>query len=371
MLLLTALIALACTPTTEPDDSTPADSTPGEETAPPEETETPSETAPPDDDLPPLVVNELMADNESAVVNEDGAYVDWVELFNAGDEALDLGDYALSDDWTDKDMAPLPEGTVLEAGGYLLLWADDREDEGHLPFKLSAQGEGVGIFTSDGSSVDWITFPPLVEDHAYARIPDAGEIWEQVAQGTPGATNAYVEQQTVVLVEKGATWSYLDNGTYPGDSWTSAEFDDSGWASGPAPLGYGDSQTTQVSYGDDSSNKHATTWFRLAFEVPEGTATGADGGELGLRVDDGAVVWLNGAELLRQGMGDGEIGPDTYATNTASGDGETNYTPHDIDLALLLDGSNQLAVEVHQANATSSDISFDLELNVESWVVVE
>jgi hypothetical protein len=368
MLPLVAILALACTVDTPTDDS--ADSGPPDETAPPQETAPPDDSAPPEA-LPAVVVNELMADNESAALNEDGAYVDWLELYNAGDVALDLGGLFLSDDWTEKDKAPLPEGTTLEAGGYLLLWADDRSEAGHLPFKLSAQGEGVGVFTAEGTSVDWITFPPLVEDHAYARIPDGEETWEQVARGTPGAANQYLEEQTTTLVPKGATWLYLDDGVYPGDDWTTAAFDDSGWASGPAPMGYGDDQTTQVGYGDDANDKHPTTWFRHSFEVPEGTAADASEATLALRVDDGAVVWLNGAELLRFRIADGEVTPDTYASDTASSDEETTYYNNDLALDLLLDGSNQLAVEVHQGNATSSDLTLDLELTTEAWTVVE
>ena len=359
------LLVMGCSP-----DTPLVDSTPPEDSSPVEETDQPRETDQPEL-LPAVLVNELMADNESAVQADDGSFPDWLELYNADSETVDLTGYSLSDDWTEKDQAPFPEGTTLESGAYLLLWADDSDEPGHVPFKLSAQGEGVGIFSPEGTSVDWITFPPLVEDHAYARIPNGGEGWEQVARGTPGAANARIELQVTTLVEKGATWRYLDTGGAPDDTWTLADFDDSAWASGPAPLGYGDSQTTQVSYGDDASNKHITTWFRHAFEVPAETSTEATEASLALRVDDGAVVWLNGAELLRQGMSEGEIEPDTYATDATSGDGETTYTTHTIAPNLLLDGSNQLAVEVHQANSTSSDITLDLELDIEAWVEVE
>ncbi len=365
MLVPIAMLALACTP-----DVPPIDSDPPEDSEPLVDSELPGDSDPPVP-LPSVVINELMADNDSAVATEEGAYPDWLELYNAGDSVVDLSGFALSDDWTEKDKAPFPDGVTLEPGGYLLLWADDSEQEGHLPFKLSAQGEGVGLFTAEGIAVDWLTFPPLAEDHAYARIPDGSDSWEQVARGTPGSANARVEAVVTPLVERGADWRYLDTGVDPGEGWADLSFDDSGWAEGPAPLGYGDSQTTQVSYGDDSSNKHITTWFRHAVEVPAEALEGASELQIELRIDDGGLVWLNGVELFRQGMSSGEVDAETYASHTASGDDETSYTAYEFDSDLLLAGGNQLAVEVHQHSASSSDISFDLSLSVEAWVPVE
>ncbi|MCC6353556.1 MAG: hypothetical protein IT577_06700, partial [Verrucomicrobiae bacterium] len=65
------------------------------------------------------------------------------------------------------------------------------------------------------------------------------------------------------LVPFGATWRYLDTGSDPGPAWTSSAFNDSGWAAGPADLGYGDGdEATTVAFGPDSANKRVTTFFR-------------------------------------------------------------------------------------------------------------
>ncbi len=192
-----------------------------------------------------------------------------------------------------------------------------------------------------------------------------------MARGTPGSANAMVEERVTTLVPRGATWRYLDSGVDPGEGWTQPDFDDAGWAEGPAPLGYGDSQATQVSWGDDVNDKHVTTWFRHGFELPAGILDSASEASLELRIDDGGLVWLDGSELLRQGMPEGEIGAETYASHTASGDDETAYTAYPIDLAALHAGAGQLAVEVHQRSASSSDISFDLSLSVVSWERVD
>jgi hypothetical protein len=376
MLVALIVLTLACTPDDPSVDSGDvADSPPPGDSDVAPDSDPPGDSEPPDDSDPPaeptVRVNELMSANESALVAEDGSFPDWIELFNTGDRAVDLSGFSMSDDWTDKQQALLPEGTSIEPGGHLLLWADDRDEPGHLPFKLSADGEGVGLFTPDGQAVDWTTFPPLADDHAWARLPDGGETWADVPRGTPGSANAMIEARVTSLVERGASWRYLDSGVYPGDDWTEPGFDDAGWAEGPAPLGYGDGQTTQVSYGDDSSDKHITTWFRRSVEVPAELLEGISEVSLELRIDDGGLVWLDGVELLRQGMPEGEITPETYASHTASGDDETSYTVYQLDTELIQAGERQLAVEVHQRSASSSDISFDLSLSVVSWERVE
>src|SRR5687768_13963903 len=71
-----------------------------------------------------------------------------------------------------------------------------------------------------------------------------------------------------ILIPTGATWKYLDNGSDQGTGWRAPGFNDSGWASGPAQLGYGDGdEATVVSYGNDSANKYITTYFRRSITV--------------------------------------------------------------------------------------------------------
>jgi len=162
------------------------------------------------------------------------------------------------------------------------------------------------------------------------------------------------------LVAGGADWRYLDDGV-GADGWEEPGFDDSAWARGPAPLGYGDDDiATEVSFGGDSGNKHITTWFRRSFELP-GPA-GVRALQVSLRRDDGAMVYLNGHLVLRSNMPDGTVTVDTTATTGVSGDEERTWHSASINPALLEGGTNVLAVEVHQAEASSSDLALDLEL---------
>ena len=165
------------------------------------------------------------------------------------------------------------------------------------------------------------------------------------------------------LVQTGAVWKYLDNGSDPGTAWVAPGFNDSGWASGPAELGYGDDENgrpeaTVVSYGPDANNKYITTYFRRSFPVTQAAAYT----NLVLRVlrDDGAVVYLNGVEAGRFNMPAGTI---NYLTTTANAtDDGTVFYPTNVASAMLIEGTNVLAVEIHQTTLDSSDISFDLEL---------
>ena len=166
----------------------------------------------------------------------------------------------------------------------------------------------------------------------------------------------------VTLVSTGAVWKYFDLGTDLGTAWRSPGFNDATWASGPAPLGYGDGdEATTNSFGPDANNKFITTYFRRAFNVTG--ATGFDALNLRVLRDDGVMVYLNGTELFRDGMPEGPIAFNTLANITVGGgDESTNFFGGPVNATLLVEGVNVLAVEIHQVLPTSSDISFDLEL---------
>lgn len=160
-----------------------------------------------------------------------------------------------------------------------------------------------------------------------------------------------------VLVAPDAAWRYLDDGSDQGTTWRALSFDDSGWASGPAELGYGDGdEATQVGYGLDPNNKYITTYFRNTFDV----ANPGDFQSLQLWLlrDDGAVVYLNGTEIYRSNMPTGTVAYRTPASEAIGGADESAGYHTALPATGLRAGANVLAVEIHQANPTSSDISF-------------
>jgi len=160
----------------------------------------------------------------------------------------------------------------------------------------------------------------------------------------------------------GSVWKYLDDGSDQGTAWREVGFDDSAWQSGKAQLGYGDKdEATVVGYGPDSNNKYITTYFRRAFQVTNAEAVSAL--TVTLLRDDGGVVYLNGTEIFRSNMPEGDITSATLASAVVSGaDETTTFFEQTVDPALLVEGTNVLAVEIHQQNVASTDISFDLEL---------
>ncbi len=187
-------------------------------------------------------------------------------------------------------------------------------------------------------------------------VTRGGFVEDEFAIRPPG-----VDRSTIELVPAGSTWRYRDDGSDPGVAWREIAFDDSAWSQGPAQLGYGDGdEATVVSFGPDPKHKFVTTYFRRTFQVADPNAFSTL--ELDLLRDDGAVAYLNGQEVFRSNMPSGAIGFGTFAATTVGGAEENTFYAQDVALSRLLKGANTLAVEVHQANLTSSDISFDLRL---------
>ncbi|MEO2092690.1 MAG: metallophosphoesterase family protein, partial [bacterium] len=168
-----------------------------------------------------------------------------------------------------------------------------------------------------------------------------------------------------LILPAGSTWSYLDNGSNQGTAWQQVGFNDSAWSTGTAQFGYGDGdETTIISFGPSSVNKYITTYFRTSFNVPNPAIYGS----LGLRLlrDDGAVVYLNGSEIARSNLPNGTVTSSTTASSAQAGGEEDNFAWFTLDPALLQTGSNLVAVELHQSSGSSSDTSFDLELQASS-----
>ncbi len=163
------------------------------------------------------------------------------------------------------------------------------------------------------------------------------------------------------LIAPGSVWKYDDTGADLGTAWRESAYVDSGWASGPAQLGYGDAdEATILSYGPDPNNKYRCYYFRHTFGVPDPNAY--DTLTLGVVRDDGCIVYLNGIEVVRSNMPQDPITYLTFASAVVGVPDESTFFEFSLDPALLVAGDNVIAVEVHQVNATSSDISFDLEL---------
>ncbi len=144
---------------------------------------------------PPLLLNEFLASNAAVNPDEWGEYEDWVELYNAGSADLDIGGMYLTDDLGDPAKWRIPAGTLIPAGGFLLIWTDDDGSDGplHTGFKLRQIGEEIGLFDRDEAGrglIDHVIFGSQATDLSTGRSPDGGEAWRVLTIPTPGETNA-------------------------------------------------------------------------------------------------------------------------------------------------------------------------------------
>jgi hypothetical protein len=188
--------------------------------------------------------------------------------------------------------------------------------------------------------------------HRFSAIghDDSGNTYNSVS------VNIGVSQ---LLFPKGSVWKYLDNGSDQGSNWVTTSFDDGLWASGPAELGYGDGDEATVVNGGPTNNFFVTTYFRRSFAASN--VASFTNVLINVKRDDGAVVYVNGVEAARYNMNPGPVNFSTLAIN-ADDDG-ANFWPAVFPANLLVEGQNVVAVEIHQVNRTSTDISFDMDFS--------
>jgi hypothetical protein len=226
------------------------------------------------------------------------------------------------------------------------------------------------IERSLSASTGWSVLATVPEETSYSdtsvqpgttyfyRVKASNLAGDSGYSNTASATTSSQSTGSVTYIPTGSTWKYLDNGTNQGTAWRAMAFNDSTWKSGAAQLGYGDGdEATVVSYGPSATNKFVTTYFRKSFTVADPSQVSG----LSLRIlrDDGAVVYVNGTEVFRTNMPTGTIGFTTLASNAI--EDNTFYTASFAN-SLLVAGTNVIAVEIHQADLNSSDISFNFEL---------
>jgi hypothetical protein len=262
---------------------------------------------------------------------------------------------------------------------------------------LSATNAPIAVQLSGAAFDDGLPNPPGGLTISWSQVSGPGQVWFDAPNQTntvahfPG-TGTYVLRLTAgdgalyatddvtitiqhsfaiiptTLVAEGSVWKYLDNGSDQGVAWISPAFNDGAWKSGPAPLGYGDANgqlpATTVGYGPDPNNKFITTYFRRAFSVS--TPASVTNLVVGVQRDDGVLVYLNSVPIFTNNLPAGHINFLTLAPVAVGGTDETTFYTQAVDPALLVSGTNVLAAEIHQANGTSSDIIFDLQLSGEA-----
>jgi chitodextrinase len=232
-----------------------------------------------------------------------------------------------------------------------LAWTASTDDVGVARYEVFRNGASVGTTTGTTFTVTGLTastpYTLAVEALDGAGNRSARSTGLAVSTTAPAAG-------PVTYIPRGDTWRYRNDGPAPAGNWAQPAFDDSTWPSGRAELGQGDGDEVTV-----MTAGYGTRWFRRSF-----SASGAGGVtalEVELLADDAAVVYLNGVELVRDNMPAGPIDATTLAADYRFGVAETQRQTYTVPASALVDGTNVLAVEVHQAWG-SPDLSFDLRL---------
>jgi hypothetical protein len=218
----------------------------------------------------------------------------------------------------------------------------------HLMVSDTTSPYGLDLCNLNGGSN---TILAVAVDNAGSRVTNSISL---VGTNLPGVTS---------IVTNGANWQYLDNGSDQSNFWHALDFDDSGWSNGVAELGYGDApgrpERTTVGFGPSGTTKYATTYFRKKFLVTDPNAY--TNFILRVLADDHFIVHLNGVLVFHNVTNTAveNVFFNTYTPAAIAQDG-TLYTQTNLASSAFVAGTNIVAVEVHQDDGNSSDISFDL-----------
>jgi hypothetical protein len=180
----------------------------------------------------PVVINEWMADNagpDGFADPVDGLFQDWMELFNPNTNTVNLSGFYLTDNLGQPAKWPVPLGTFIAPGGFLLVWADNQPEQNsayvtngqlHAGFQLNNDGEAIGFFTPGGVAQHIVTFGGQFENVSGGLFPDgATNAVYSMTNFTPRAANTLADRLriTQLAFENGTvtlTWASIPARNY-------------------------------------------------------------------------------------------------------------------------------------------------------------
>src|SRR5664279_4446970 len=124
-----------------------------------------------------VVISEFMADNQTTLADEDGDFSDWIELYNASTNGVNLKGWYLADSATNLTHWKFPE-TNIGPSQFMVVFASNKNRKAvgaplHTNFKLSKAGEYLALVLPDGftkASEFAPTFPPQFPDISYGYV---------------------------------------------------------------------------------------------------------------------------------------------------------------------------------------------------------
>ncbi|MCD6395112.1 MAG: lamin tail domain-containing protein, partial [Planctomycetes bacterium] len=307
-----------------------------------------------------IKINEWFANGDILFVD------DFIEFYNPDIYPVDLGGIYITDNPVSQpekyQFSPL---NFIAGEGFADLDADAQSDPGHVPFRLSSDLEMIAIYASDSSPIDGVLYGPQTTDVSQGRSPDGGGDYAFFTIPTPGVANPFVAGGDTIeinLIAIENEWAYDQTNTDLQTAWREYDYDDALWLAGEALL-YVEGSSLPAPKNTPLTLGAPTYYFRSHFTIPSEVDV-ADIIELNVAtvVDDGAVIYINGAEALRVGFNETTvITHNTWVDRDAVGNAAYEYFT--IPATNLQPDDNVIAVEVHQKNATSSDIVFGLALD--------
>lgn len=242
--------------------------------------------------------------------------------------------------------SPVMKRVIVEYGSVLL----DIDGDTLVGSMINRAGDRSDLFSivKQGTvTPKVIASPRILPPYSVA----ANRTTTQLSEMTPFPKNA------IAIVKPNADWDYLANAT-PVANWTSISFipdDESGWKSGTAGIGYGDSDDVTVL--KDMKGSYTAVYARTDFELAPGAKEKLLEVGLAIAYDDGFVAYLNGHEVLRVGV---KAGPDGKVKDVKSHEADGyEYFPLPDAIKYLNNDENILSVEGHNDSIDSSDFTLD------------
>jgi hypothetical protein len=305
-----------------------------------------------------LKINEWLASGVAPLQD------DFVELYNPDTLPVNLGGLSLTDQplgWP--NQSPIPSLSFIPASGFATFIADGHPNRGgdHLSFKLSHDRGEIALFDGNLNRIDSVIYKTQKVATSQGRSPNGDngyKTFTSFPQPNPGLTNPSVPTTTQTLTNFTDSWKYWQSGALT-TGWQNVGADDSTWPAGNGLL-YVSTANLPAPKNTALTIGQTTYYFRRHFTF-SGDPTKATL-QLNTILDDGAVVYLNGVEVLRVGMPSGAVTGATLANRLISPENATFDGPFNIPAGALVNGDNVLAIEVHQQNAGSTDIVFGASL---------
>ena len=229
--------------------------------------------------------------------------------------------------------------------------ASKTEKIGHLLNRIA-----YGPSKASYNKVEELGIKGYIEDQLTTRPMSAPQSTQSIKADDYFQT--FVPGEETYLIEEGATWTFFKGRQEPPSNWQDVDFEAFFWEKGPAGIGYGDGDDATVLDDMRGNDGYLSLYARHTFSV-ENPAT-LENVRLRISYDDGFVAYLNGQEFARANMEGNPPAFDDGAQSTGGNVDDSNPNEFNVDdfRSLLREGENVLAVQVHNFNNSSSDLSF-------------